>query len=84
MKTISCIYPNEELLALCESSLSKYFEEGASNNLKSFGLTAMIHLSKVRSKFLKKWENLLIAYLSPNDITLALKTIPLLLELVNE
>jgi hypothetical protein len=39
--------------------------------MKSFGLTAMMHLAKVRPHVLEKWQYFLIECLESPDITLA-------------
>ena len=52
IRTISNIYPHEYLLSESEKSLHTFFGEGNSNNVKSFGLTAMRYLAKVRHEVL--------------------------------
>ena len=60
IKTISNIYPHEYLLGECENSLQGFFDEGNNNNMKSFGLAAMIHLAKVRPSVVEKWQIFLV------------------------
>lgn len=83
IKTISSIYPLEYLLSESEQSLHLFFSEGNSNNIRSFGLAAMTHLAKGRPKVLDKWQMFLIECLESEDITLAERTIGLLIEIAN-
>ena len=59
IKTVASIYPHEYLLEESCKSLDIFFQDG-NNNLKSFGLTAMTYLAKVKPEVLEKWQYFLI------------------------
>jgi hypothetical protein len=84
IKTIANIYPHEYLLQESETALHSFFSEGNNNNIRSFGLAAMIHLAKVRPSVLNDWQLFLIECLESNDNTLAERTITLLIEIADE
>ena len=83
IKTVANIYPHDYLLQESEKALINFFKDG-NNNLKSFGLYTMIDLSKVRPEVLEHWQMMLIECLESDDITLAERTISLLIEIANE
>ena len=52
--------------------------------MKSFGLSSMIYLAKVRPGIVEQWQMVLIECLESKDNTLAERTVTLLIEIANE
>jgi AP-4 complex subunit epsilon-1 len=83
VKTISNIYPHRFLLQQAEESLGRFFEAG-NNNMKYFGIDAMSHLAKSNKEIVDKWQIVILECMDSPDITLAEKTLGMLVQIANE
>ena len=82
VKTISNIYPHQYLLDQAEESLGRFFSSG-NNSMKYFGIAALTELTKVRKEAVDKWQFLLLECIDSQDLTLAEKTVGLLVQIAN-
>uniref|UniRef100_A0A7S3UCP7 Clathrin/coatomer adaptor adaptin-like N-terminal domain-containing protein n=1 Tax=Picocystis salinarum TaxID=88271 RepID=A0A7S3UCP7_9CHLO len=77
VKTITCIYPNPQLLSSAEEVTSRLLKSGSSN-LRYVGVSAMICIIQVDSAFVEQHQMTVIDCLEDPDDSLRKKTLELL------
>ena len=77
VKTITCIYPNPQLLSSAEEVTSRLLKSGSSN-LRYVGVSAMISIIQVDSAFVEQHQMTVIDCLEDPDDSLRKKTLELL------
>lgn len=77
VKTITCIYPNQQLLSSAEELTSRLLKSGSSN-LRYAGVSAMICIVQVDSVFVEQHQMTVIDCLEDPDDSLRKKTLELL------
>jgi AP-4 complex subunit epsilon-1 len=87
VKTISSIYPNQNLLETAASSVSRFLtseHHNSNNNLKYLGINALISIVQINPKYALDHQLVVVDCLESRDETLKRETLDLLYKMTNQ
>lgn len=83
LRTITKIYPSQELLDLATLTISRFLAS-ASKNLKYMGIVGLIQIVRIDPKYTLDYQNMVVDCLEDADDTLKIKTLELLFKMTNK
>ena len=83
LRTITRIYPSQELLDLATQTISRFLSS-ASKNLKYMGIMGLIQIVKIDPKYTLDYQNMVVDCLEDADDTLKIRTLDLLYKMTNK
>ena len=83
LRTITRIYPSQELLDLATLTISRFLSS-QSKNLKYMGIMGLIQIAKIDPKYTLDYQNMVFACLEDADDTLKIRTLDLLFKMTNK
>eukprot|EP00357_Protocruzia_adherens_P036425 CAMPEP_0114990534 /NCGR_PEP_ID=MMETSP0216-20121206/10855_1 /TAXON_ID=223996 /ORGANISM="Protocruzia adherens, Strain Boccale" /LENGTH=968 /DNA_ID=CAMNT_0002353731 /DNA_START=40 /DNA_END=2946 /DNA_ORIENTATION=- len=82
LKTITKIYPSKTLIETVSNSISRFIAS-ENNNLKFIGVTGLVSIVQINSKYVAKHQGNILECLESGDDTLKRKTLDLLYRMTN-
>jgi len=82
LRTITCIYPSQELLDLATTTISRFLSSN-SKNLKYMGIMGLIQIVRIDPKYTLDYQSMVVDCLEDADDTLKIKTLELLFKMTN-
>lgn len=83
LRTITRIYPSQELLDLATLTISRFLSS-QSKNLKYMGIMGLIQIVKIDPKYTLDYQNMVVDCLEDADDTLKIRTLDLLFKMTNK
>lgn len=83
LRTITRIYPSQELLDQATLTISRFLSS-ASKNLKYMGIMGLIQIVKIDPKYTLDYQNMVVDCLEDADDTLKIRTLDLLFKMTNK
>lgn len=83
LRTITRIYPSQELLDLATQTISRFLSS-TSKNLKYMGIMGLIQIVKIDPKYTLDYQNMVVDCLEDADDTLKIRTLDLLYKMTNK
>lgn len=83
LRTITRIYPSQDLLDLATLTISRFLSS-ASKNLKYMGIMGLIQIVKIDPKYTLDYQNMVVDCLEDADDTLKIRTLDLLFKMTNK
>jgi AP-4 complex subunit epsilon-1 len=82
LRTITCIFPSQELLDLATTTISRFLSSN-SKNLKYMGIMGLIQIVRIDPKYTLDYQSMVVDCLEDADDTLKIKTLDLLFKMTN-
>ena len=83
LRTITRIFPSQELLDLATLTISRFLSS-QSKNLKYMGIMGLIQIVKIDPKYTLDYQNMVVDCLEDADDTLKIRTLDLLFKMTNK
>ena len=83
MRTITRIFPSQELLDLATLTISRFLSS-TSKNLKYMGIVGLIQIVKIDPKYTLDYQHMVVDCLEDADDTLKIRTLDLLYKMTNK
>lgn len=83
LRTITRIYPSQDLLDLATLTISRFLSS-TSKNLKYMGIMGLIQIVKIDPKYTLDYQNMVVDCLEDADDTLKIRTLDLLFKMTNK
>ena len=82
LKTITTIYPNQGMIELASSTISRFITSD-NKNLKYIGVTGLVSIVAIDSKYALRHQNVVVDCLDDSDESIKKKTLELLSRMTN-
>ena len=83
LRTITRIFPSQELLDLATVTISRFLSS-TSKNLKYMGIMGLIQIVRIDPKYTLDYQNMVVDCLEDADDTLKIRTLDLLFKMTNK